>query len=227
MASQLNYWNAAAYAANLLVVNGVGAGGVLGTPTNAEISAKFTTIATPAGYAFSIWGLIFLLQLVWATAQLTPKYRESPLVIEGVGRYYIGVCVAQIAWTFAFSFERILLSLVFMVVILYFLLVIVTKQYRLGTTSTRDFWVLKLPFSLHAGWIIAAAVVNVSLVLVKWNVSAQVQFIVAILSLLILLLAVTYFLHLSRPDCVVPLVLVWAMVRAERFHRDVDRSSDV
>lgn len=216
MSLLLNYLNAAAYATNLFVTYAVGAGGVFGTPSNGELSAKYQTIVTPAGWAFSIWGIIFVSELIWTLYQLTPAYRHSPLVREGVSWYFIGVCAAQIAWTLAFSFEFIALSLVFMLSILYCLGMIVTTQYKLNDSiSTRDYWLLKFPFSIHVAWIVAASLVNINVVLVKLQVNATVQFIAALMSLGVLMLTTTYFLHLRRPDFVVPLVSAWALVRSD------------
>lgn len=213
----LNYLNVAAYAANFLVTYAVGAGGVFGTPTNAELSAKYQTIVTPAGYAFSLWGVIFIAELIWTCYQLTPAYQASSLVREGVSWYFVGVCAAQIAWTLTFTFEFISLSLVAMLSTLYCLLMIVTAQYKLtGNISTRDYWVLKFPFSIHAGWIVAASLVNVSVVLVKLEANANLQYFAALISLAVVLLATAYFLHLTRPNFVVPLVLAWALVSGIR-----------
>lgn len=217
----INYLNVAAYVANVAVTYAIGAAGAFGAKSNAEISAEYQTLITPAGWAFAIWGVIFIMQLVWAVAQLRPTFRASPLVIDGVSWFYVGVAAAQIAWTFLFTFELISLSLIAMLLTLFFLDKIVGSQCRLGgTVSAPDYWILKFPFEIHAGWILAASLVNISLVLVKWNVSATVQFIVALLSLGVLLLANVYFLHLSRPILVIPLVLAWATVRTLCFVRE-------
>ncbi|PSC73558.1 hypothetical protein C2E20_3081 [Micractinium conductrix] len=57
----------ATYAA-FIVVNVVSSAGWLGA-TNAEVSAKFAVPLTPAGWAFSIWGAIFLLEGYGAVLQ--------------------------------------------------------------------------------------------------------------------------------------------------------------
>lgn len=214
--SKLNYLNAAAYVVNIVVTYAVGASN--SASSNAAISAKYQTIVTPAGWAFAIWGLIFTLQLIWAVVQLLPAYRASPLVLDGVSYYYIGVCAAQVLWTIFFSFELIFPSLFAMLSILFCLFKIVDSQYKLGGgTSTRDYWFLKAPFDIHCGWIIAASLVNINVVLVKWGSSAAVQFSAAIVSILLLLLANVYYLHLSRPVFAIPLVLAWACVSAWRY----------
>jgi hypothetical protein len=156
------------------------------------------------------------LQLVWGIVQLFPAFLASPLVINGVGWYYIGVCSGQVLWTAFFTFELISLSLIAMLSILFCLLKIVNSQYKLGVeVSTRDYWLLNAPFDIHCGWIIAASLVNINVVLVKWGTSATVQFTSAIVSILLLLLANVYFLRLSRPVFAIPLVLAWACVSDE------------
>lgn len=209
--ARINYLNAAAYVSNVVVTYAVGASD--SARSNAEISAKYQTIVTPAGWAFAIWGIIFTLQLIWAVVQLLPTFRASPLVIDGVSLYYLGVCGAQVLWTVFFTFELISLSLIAMLSILFCLIKTVNSQYKLGGgVSTRDYWLLKAPFDVHCGWIIAASLVNINVVLVKWGTSSTVQFISAIASLLLLLLANVYYLHLSRPVFAIPLVLAWASV---------------
>ena len=56
--NHLNVLNFAAYVLNIGLVNGVPF--LFKLPDNGEISQKYQTIVTPAGWAFAIWGLIFL-----------------------------------------------------------------------------------------------------------------------------------------------------------------------
>nr|MBS0038460.1 hypothetical protein [Saprospiraceae bacterium] len=45
----------------VLAMNFIYGSGMWGTATVGEISAQYPTLITPAGYAFSIWGVIYLL----------------------------------------------------------------------------------------------------------------------------------------------------------------------
>ncbi len=90
----LNYSNIAAYILNAAVTYGVGLSGFF--PTNEELSAKYQTIVTPAGYAFSIWGIVFLAEAIFTVAQALPAYRSSDVVVKGVGYYYVMACIAQV-----------------------------------------------------------------------------------------------------------------------------------
>src|SRR5205823_422208 len=47
--------------------------------TMGMVSAKYPTLLTPAGYAFSIWGLIFLGLVVYAIWQLLPGQQKLSL----------------------------------------------------------------------------------------------------------------------------------------------------
>jgi len=121
----INYANLVAYLANVGITYGVGVSGLF--PTNAQVSAKYQTLVTPAGYAFSIWGVIFLSQLVWAILQILPRFQNSNSVVLGVGYWYVVTCVAQSAWSVTFSREYIFASFGAMLVILASLVVIVMK----------------------------------------------------------------------------------------------------
>ncbi len=44
----------------VLVVNGLAVAGVVNNKTTGELSDKYPVLTTPAGYAFSIWSLIYL-----------------------------------------------------------------------------------------------------------------------------------------------------------------------
>jgi hypothetical protein len=101
----LNFANLLAYIANVSIVYAVGPTNLVDLPTNAEVSAEYPSLMTPAGYAFSIWAVIFLSQLVWAIVQLLPSYRSSEMVIDGVGWYYVYICIAQMAWTGFFLYD--------------------------------------------------------------------------------------------------------------------------
>ena len=52
--------------------------GVIGK-TQAELSAKYTTLLTPPGYTFSIWGVIYFFWALLVICQLVPnKYLSQP-----------------------------------------------------------------------------------------------------------------------------------------------------
>jgi hypothetical protein len=214
--SCLNVINVLAYIANLLISYGVGAIGYGGFKTNAEISETYQTLITPDELTFGIWATIFISQLIFVIAQLFPAYQSSPLVSKAIGYDYLNVCIFQIGWTFAFAFEYILVSLICMVILLYFLVGIVNDQYKvsdLQPTSVVDYWLMKFPFSVHCGWIIAATFVNISVFLVSLNLDATIQYYVALGSLGALALIACFSVAFpTQGDYMIGLTLAWASV---------------
>lgn len=95
----VNYANIAAYIFNAAITYGVGVSGYF--PTNEELSAKYQTLVTPSGYAFAIWGIIFLSEAVFTVLQALPAYRSSDVVVKGVGYYFVLACIAQVSLVFS------------------------------------------------------------------------------------------------------------------------------
>lgn len=208
----VNIVNLAAYAGNILLTFGFQS--LTNYPDNAELSAKYQTLVTPAGYAFAIWGIIFLAQLIWSIVQLTGKYKSNPLVVNdesrtGVGYLYVAVCIAQCLWTIIFSIEQIPLSLAAMVSILISLVMIVERQSS-ANASVGEFWLLQFPFDIHCGWIWAASLVNFNVVLVAANTSVQVQTTMAWVSLLGAVPAIAIYYTWFKQVWTIPIVLAWA-----------------
>lgn len=210
--SKKNYLNLVAYILNVTLVNGLGNGGWLGTPNNGELSQKYQTLVTPKSSAFSIWAVIFLFQGAFAVAQLLPRFRARAMVLEGASYWYGVVSAAQICWTVAFAYEAIPLSLVFMLLLWCSLVALVYSQYHTASDGTRwEFWLLRFPFSVHAGWITAASALNVNVLVVAEGRPAAVQLAVAIVSLAVLhAVSVWVLFYVPRPNWTMALVLSWA-----------------
>ncbi|KAL3811464.1 hypothetical protein ACHAXA_004761 [Cyclostephanos tholiformis] len=207
-----NGFNLIAYILNITLVYGVGNAGWLGTPDNGELSRKYQTIVTPASTAFSIWAVIFLAQGAWAVLQLLPRFRAHPMVQDGASYWYMSVAAMQIGWTFAFAYEVIPLSLAFMLLILLSLYGILYSQYNAKSDgSLSEFWILRFPFAVHAGWITAASALNVNVQVVAMEQPAYVQLAVAIVSLAALhAVSVWVLFVISRPNWTIACVLTWA-----------------
>jgi len=204
----VNVANLLAYAANAFVSYGIGAFGMFGLSSNAQVSATYQTLVTPASWTFVIWVFIFTFQLAWAVAQLLADFRVMPLVIA-VGWDYVIVCICQIAWTIAFGVEIIWSSMIAMMGVLFFLFRIFSAQSSLQAVSYL-YWTLKFPFILHYGWIVVATVLNLNVLLVSLGVVDNIQYYVALASISALMLV-----GCATSDLVVLLVLAWATVSTQ------------
>ena len=161
--------NMLAYLANVSITYGslTGAFGA----TNEELSEKYQTLVTPAGYAFAIWGPIFIWEGIFAVAQMFPSFSTSP-VVDTVTPWWICACCFQVAWTLFFAQEVIPGSLICMLGILVSLLTLILRTDYLPEISIKEYFLLRAPFSLHCGWIIAASAVNIN-VMADYNMSSQ------------------------------------------------------
>ena len=63
-----------------IVVNGLANGLPLNGQTTGEVSDGLKNYFTPAGYVFSIWGLIYLGLIAFAIYQVLPAQRDNPLL---------------------------------------------------------------------------------------------------------------------------------------------------
>lgn len=207
-----NYLNVVAFILNVTLVYGLGNGGWLGTPNNGELSRKYQTLVTPKSSAFAIWGVIFIFQAAFAVAQLLPRFRSRAMVLEGASYYYSVITALQIGWTIAFAYEVIPLSLVFMALLWCSLAALLYSQYRAKSDGSRwEFWLLRFPFSVHAGWITAATALNVNVQVVSMEQPAAIQLAVGIVSLAVLhATSVWVTFYLRRPNWTMACVLSWA-----------------
>lgn len=196
----------------LIVLNFLSTSIPFGGQTVAEVSNEFKTLITPAGYAFSIWGLIYLTLLVFAVFQLNKG--KSIRFFKLVFPYFIVNVVSNVVWLIAFQHELIGLSVLVMMVTLGTLVIIFRYFYRLGKfLSTTHRYFFQVPFSLYFGWITIASIVNVAVYLSSLNLplfenSAELFSIV----MLIIGAALGLFILFSKKDYIYTFVLVWAYV---------------
>jgi len=184
---------------------------VFGIPDNGELSEKYQTILTPSGWAFSIWGVIFAAEGTFAIIQMFPKFRHDPMVQDGVYIWYFVSCLVQSAWTLAFGYEVIILSLIFMISILISLAIILVLQNKVESDgSLLKYWVYRFPFSIHCGWIVSATVLNIGVLAVEAGSSDTVQRNLAIVCLIFIVLCSFAATFMPKsPNYAIPGVACW------------------
>ena len=189
--NRLNVANVVAYAVNAFITfySMTGAFG----ETNGFVSSKFQTIITPAGWAFSIWGIIFTGELLFVMAQCLESVRDTDLVQKGVGWGWVAASTFQCAWTFAFAQEQLILSTVFISLIFLSLAGVVRRSAQVARLDSIGLDLLcRLPLTTHLAWLAAATALNVNLVVVQQGGSAAEQLGCGLTSLaLVLALATT------------------------------------
>ena len=139
-------------AANILPINGVNTG---------EISARYPTGFTPAGWVFSIWGLIYI-GLVAFSVFAARSRNASAARLGAIEPAYWLSCVANALWIFMWHYGFILASLVLMLVILACLIFIYVRLRATSASSRAESFCVDAPFSLYFGWITTATLANLA-----------------------------------------------------------------
>ncbi|TVZ52529.1 tryptophan-rich sensory protein [Dokdonia sp. Hel_I_53] len=149
----------------VLLVNGLSQAQRWNNTTIGEQSDKYENLFTPAGYAFSIWGLIFLMLVGYAIFQIRRAFfsnKKSPF-IEQTGWWFAIANFLNAAWVVAFTYEYIGLSVIIMLGILCSLLLVVwrTNMERWDAPIAIIAFVW-WPVCIYAGWIAVATIANFS-----------------------------------------------------------------
>ncbi len=198
----------------VVVVNGLAGGTkLIGGQLTATVSDANPTLITPAGYVFSIWGIIYLLLGIFVVYQALPS-QQGKEYHEKIGGLFVLGSLINIVWLFLWQFEYLSLSVVLMFLLL---ATLISIYLRLGIgksmVSLRERLAVQLPFSVYLGWITVASIANVAafLVSIGWDsfgISPETWAILAVAVALI----ITMLMLLTRKDVAYSLVIIWALI---------------
>ncbi|MDJ0794940.1 MAG: hypothetical protein QNI98_11950 [Woeseiaceae bacterium] len=139
--------------------------------TQVAISARYPSLFTPAGFTFSIWGLIYLALLGFVIWQALPAQRDSAK-IASVARLFQVNCAMNALWLVVWHYDLLVLSMLVMLVILVTLVLIYRRLLQsLEFAPFVEHLVLYLPFSIYTAWISVATIANASILQLArgWN----------------------------------------------------------
>ncbi|MFP3854948.1 MAG: tryptophan-rich sensory protein [Anaerolineales bacterium] len=196
-----------------LAVNGLANALPLNGVTTGEVSDRFDSLFVPAGYVFSIWGLIYLGLIGFATYQALPAQRDNPRLRATFAPFLLA-STANIAWIFLWHYQQFLWTLVAMVTLLVSLIVIYSRlQQGKGYSSRAEFWFARLPFSIYLGWVSIATIANTADVisLTRWSGFGLSDVFWAV-AMLIIGLALAVLMVWQHRDGAFALVFLWAYI---------------
>lgn len=139
------------YLANALPLNG---------KTTGELSDAYPNLFVPAGVTFSIWGVIYIMLLIFCVVQYTTS---NQAVISRIGWLFGISCIFNAFWIVAWHYERLPMSLILMLGLLVSLIWI--------NIFIKDmpFGFFKVAFGIYLGWICIATIANVTALLVAYG----------------------------------------------------------
>ncbi|MBB5746923.1 hypothetical protein [Brevundimonas variabilis] len=131
--------------------------------TPAEFAADSDATLRVVGYAFAIWGVIYLWLSAYAIRQVLPATGESDMI----RRFALPSIVAMIfigLWNFAAAFDQEVATIVIISTALLALLIPLLRHgalIRSLSRGDRDRWLVAWPLALLAGWLTVATPVNI------------------------------------------------------------------
>ncbi|HET9647962.1 MAG TPA: hypothetical protein VFP34_06995 [Microlunatus sp.] len=132
-----------------------------------SISDANQTAATPAGYAFSIWGLIYLSCLVLAVYQLIGSHPASE-ANRRTGWWLVAAFLCSTVWVPVFGAGLIWLAQLIIFGLVAALVTALARLTRLGAApTTAERWCLRIPIGIYLGWAICASAAGLGLTL-RW-----------------------------------------------------------
>ena len=155
----------------------------------------------PAGYAFSIWGLIYLWLIVGTgfgafARQRAQDWRAArlPLLASlGVGSFWIAVAQVSVIWATVMIW-----------------VMLITALMTLARSGGEDRWLQREPVGAYAGWLTAASSVSLGLMLAGYGFTSQT---VAAYIGLLLALGIAVGMQKLRPDSIAyAAAVIWALV---------------
>lgn len=164
-------------------------------------------IIQPAGFAFSIWGLIYILVFIWIIKQFFQKtWKDSPAY--KLKYWPIINFLLNSAWILVFTQQMILAS-----VIVIFALLITLIIMHILISSQHYNWFDRFPYSIYFAWVTVASIVNVFQLTNDNNIDSIVGLDELTWTIIMLSAAgvIGLITSLYFKDWLYPLVIIWPL----------------
>ncbi len=202
--------------------------GAINNTTIGELSDTTENLFTPAGYAFSIWGLIYLMLLgfiIYQSRSLFVKVRDDSFILK-TGWWFVISCLANSIWVILWLYGHFGICVIAIFVLLFSLLQIVLKNsMELWDSPISVIAFLWWPFVFYSGWVTVASIANVAAYLTSigwdgWGISETIWTIILIIIAGTINLAVTWRRNMRE----FALVGAWALAAIAVANWDINRT---
>jgi hypothetical protein len=191
-----------AYVANTTLLAGVRTG---------EIAVRYDVPFTPSGWTFAIWSLIHVALIAFTVFQVR-RLGDTPRA-EALRGPFVFAAAANCCWLVFWAYEALVVTLVVMLLLLGSLVVAYRELRKSPPVSAGEAWCLDRPISLYLGWITAATLANLSVVVVHegWLPGAVTPEAWSLFAVG-LALVIAGFVYWRLADPVYLAVIAWAMM---------------
>ncbi len=196
----------------------------LNNNTIGSVSDQYENLFTPADYAFSIWGLIFISLVLYSFFQISRAFfsEEETDFISRTGPWFIIANLCNAAWVVVWLFEETWLSVILMFMILFSLVMIIKRtRMELDDASFKIIAFSWWPICFYAGWITVATIANVAAYLTKigWKerIFDEKQWTVV---MLIVAVTINFLIVYRRNMREFALIGIWALFAIYQRHQD-------
>ena len=157
-----------------IVINYLSNTGLFNGNTMKTVSDNYFNYFTPAGYAFSIWGIIYLglLGFVFYTGRPLFTKKDVDPTLPKIGWWFVISCLANSIWIVSWLYNYTGLSVIIMTILLISLLkIIVNTRMELDSHPFKKYLFIFWPFAFYSGWVSVALIANTAAWLTKinWN----------------------------------------------------------
>ena len=189
-----------------IAVNALAATGHINGVAPDQVSGQYPTIITPAGWAFSIWSLIYTGLIAFSIFQLLPSRVAE---FRRVRVPYIVSCVLNCSWILLWHHYQIGLCALVIALLLASLIWVNLTTDKPG--SFVDALMTRAVFGLYAGWVTVATLVNLAVYLVSQNIQFSPAIWTAFaIACLVIAMAAALLARISLQNFVYPLSVAWA-----------------
>jgi hypothetical protein len=180
--------------ANAIPINGM---------TTGALSDAIPIYFVPAGYVFSIWGLIYIGMILY-TVLMFKKYEGFD---KRIALWIIIGSLPNAGWIFLWHYQLVYSSVILMLVLFASLVAIHLEMNK----EKLSIW-KKLPFNIYLGWISVASIANIAaaLTLANWGgfgISGEIW------SAIMIVIACGLGIYAAiRKNIAYTLVILWALI---------------
>lgn len=178
----------------------------LNNRSTGAVSDSYPNLFAPAGFTFSIWGVIYILLGGFLIYQFTRIDKRKVILLEKINPLFILSSILNILWIVFWHYDYIGLSVIIMLGLFFTVM-------RIAFLAQPEKFFVSKPFSVYFGWISIALIANISIFLVSinWNGFGIPEYVWTVIVLIFGAIIGTIRI-LKDNDIAYGLVFVWAYI---------------